>query len=202
MRASPHARRDAPAPSRTERARTLLCALACCLLLTACPPGGGDLMPLAGADGAELATDKVSDDTLRLTRAGVTVAARGRWSVADAATSVILDISNANASAVRVDFGRAELFNQQSGARTGLRSVSDETGGGPHFLQERVVRIEGGQARRFALEFRLDADDGRAGAARDLRGQTTTLRLPVEVEAESPVRVDFALDFKYAEYRQ
>src|ERR1700749_2325071 len=95
-----------------RRARSLASALALlagCLLLTACPPDGGDLVPLSSGEGASVATRSFEGDTFVVTREGVTLRARGRWSVADAATSVILDASNANAEPVMIDFGRGEL---------------------------------------------------------------------------------------------
>ena len=129
--------------------------------------------------------------------------AGGRWSVADAATSVILDVSNANAEDVTLDLGRAELLAGDGKERLSLRSVSDETAaGGPAFIQDRVVTVGGRQARRLALEFKLDAGDGRAGVPRNVSGQTATLRIPAEVRSASPAQVDFVFDFKYGDDRR
>jgi hypothetical protein len=181
------------------RAFGLVLTLVCGLLLTACyPPAGGDLAPIAGRDGATLLTTRFKDDTLNIAQSGVTMKARGRWSVADSSTSVILDVSNANAQAVTVDFGRAELTNNSSRQQLRLRSVSDErAAGGPSFLDERVLTIDGGQQKSFVLEFKVDSPDGRSGVARDVQGQTVTLRVPVRFQTEAAAQVDFILEFRY-----
>jgi hypothetical protein len=174
-----------------------LCLLfACCLLLTACPPAGGDLVPLAQGEGAELFTTKLKNDTLRVTHKEVSIKASGLWSIADSNTSVILAISNANAEAVTIDFNRSELVNSDSREKLSLQSVSDETNGnGPAFLSERIVTISGGQERRFALEFKIITADARSSVPRNVLGQTVTLRVPVVVKDD----VDFVFAFKYAE---
>jgi hypothetical protein len=188
-----------------RRAKTLarsLVLLAGCLLLTACPPDGGDLVPLARGDGASIATKRFEGDTLVVTREGVTLRARGLWSVADAATSVILDVSNANAEPVTIDFGRGELSREgDGGGRMTLRSVAREAdaGGATAVLPDKRAEIVGGGAASFALEFMLDAGDGRSGVPRDVTGQTVTLRLPVEVRRGT--MTDFVFGFKYAERR-
>src|SRR5215212_4485207 len=103
------------APPRAKAFARALILLAGCLLLTACPPDGGDLVPVARGGGASLATKSFEGDTLSVTREGVTLSARGRWSVADAATSVILEASNANAEPAAIDFGRGELSQDGGG---------------------------------------------------------------------------------------
>ncbi|HEV7858120.1 MAG TPA: hypothetical protein VGO91_05780 [Pyrinomonadaceae bacterium] len=194
---------------RTNTAKILV-LLACCLLLTACPPNGGDLVPVTQGEGAELSTTKFKDDTLRVTHEAVSVRGRGVWSVADSDTSVILEISNAKIEPVIVDLGRCELFNDESKEKLVLRSVSDETTakGGPTFLSDKVIRIDGGQERKLALEFKMNSADGRSSVSRNVLGQTATLRLPVMLKGETPVQVDkderpaqvdFVLTFKYAE---
>jgi hypothetical protein len=196
---------------RTNIAKILV-LLACCLLLTACPPNGGDLVPLAQGEGAELSTTKFKDDTLRVAHGRVSVRGRGVWSVADSDTSVILEISNAQTEPVIVDLDRCELFNDESKEKLVLRSVSEETAakGGPTFLSERVFRVEGGQERKFALEFKINSTDGRSSVSRNVLGQTATLHLPFHLKGDTPViademgqgpQVDFVLTFKYAEYQ-
>jgi hypothetical protein len=196
---------------RTSTAKILV-LLACCLLLTACPPNGGDLVPLAQGEGAELSTTKFKDDTLRVAHGQVSVSGRGVWSVADSDTSVILEISNAQTEPFIVDLARCELFNDESKEKLVLRSVSDETtaNGGPTFLSDKVVRVDGGQERKFALEFKMSSADGRSSVSRDVTGQTAILRLPVMLQTETPAQVeknamssqlDFVLTFKYAEYQ-
>jgi hypothetical protein len=178
----------------------LILLLACCLLVTACPPSGGDLVPLAEGEGAELFTTKFKDDTLRVWREQVSIKARGLWSIADSNTSVILEISNANAEAVTVDFNRCELVNSDSREKLSLLSVSDETSGnGPAFLSDRIVTIGSKQEKRFALEFKIISTDGRSSVPRNVLGQTVMLRVPVLVKEATPVEVDFVFTFKYAE---
>jgi hypothetical protein len=187
-----------------RRAKGLALALALlagCLLLTACPPDGGDLVPLQRGDGSSIATKSFEGDTLVVTREGVTLRARGLWSVADAATSVILDASNANAEPATIDFGRGELSRDGGDGRMTLRSVAREAdaGGATTILSDKRAEIGGGSAASFALEFMSDAGDGRSGVPRDLTGQTVTLRLPVEVGRGTTM--DFVFGFKYAERR-
>jgi hypothetical protein len=174
-----------------------------CVLLTACPPDGGDLVPVARGGGASLATKSFEGDTLSVARDGVTLRARGRWSVADAATSVILEASNANAEPAAIDFGRGELSRDGGGGRMTLRSVMRESGAGGAavFLQDKRAEVGGGSADTFVLEFKIDSDDGRSGVPRDVTGQTVTLRLPVEVGRGTTSAVDFVFGFKYAERR-
>lgn len=182
----------------------LVLALCCSLLLTACPPDGGDLVPVAGGEGAELVTTRFEGDTLRVSRGGATAKARGLWSVADASTSVILEVSNANAEELTLDLARAELLAGDGKQRLSLRSVSDESapGGPAAFLREKRVTVGAGQQRTFALEFKMDSGDGRSGVPRDVSGQTATLRIPAEVESATPVAVEFVFDFKYSEHQR
>ncbi|PYS82707.1 MAG: hypothetical protein DMF67_11875 [Acidobacteria bacterium] len=185
------------------KALALALLLAACVLLTACPPDGGDLVPLAGQEGAALATTKFEGDTLSLTRGGVTLKARGLWSVADGSTSVILEVANTNDVPASLDFGRCEVVIKESGQRLRLRSLSNEAAaGGPVFLAERVVRIDGGQSGRFTLEFEISPEGGSSGATRNVLGQTVALRLPAEVERETRAPFDFVFVFKYAEYQR
>jgi hypothetical protein len=181
--------RGAKAPARA------LILLAGCLLLTACPPEGGDLVPLPPGEGASVATSAFEGDTLVVTREGVTLRARGRWSVADAATSVILDASNANAEPAAIDFGRGEL-SREGGGRMTLRSVARESGAGgaAAFLEDKRAEIGGGASATFVLEYKMESEDGRSGVPRDLTGQTVTLRLPVEVRRGTTA--DFVFGFK------
>jgi hypothetical protein len=186
---------------RTKRAK-LLVLLACCLLLTGCPPSGGYLLPQAQED-AQVKTIVYWQDTLSVTRHQVSIDVRGVWSVADSATSVILEVNNRNAAPVKIDFARCEMVNSDSGDKLTLRSLSDETQGesSPAFLSERTVVINGGQMRRFALEFKMSSEDGRSSVSRDVLGQGTELRIPVRLEDESATEVDFIIAFKYADYR-
>ncbi len=191
---------DSGAPRRaTAFARSLL-LLACCALLTACPPDGGDLVPVAPAEGASLTSKSFEGDTLVVTRGGVTLSARGLWSVADAATSVILEASNANGESAVIDFGRGELSRDGGGGRMTLRSVTRESGAGgaTDFLRDRRAEVGGGAAATFVLNFKVDSEDGRAGVARDLTGQAVMLRLPVEVGGEPATASDFVFGFRYA----
>jgi hypothetical protein len=177
-----------------------LALLAACLLLSACQPEGGDLVPLPPGEGATVATSEFEGDTLVVTREGVTLRARGRWSVADAATSVILDASNANAEPLVMDFGRGELSLEGEGRET-LRSVSRESGAGAPaaFLQDKRVEVGGATRNTFVLEYWIASGDGRFGVPHDVKGKTITLRLPVEVRKGTTV--DFVFGFSCEERR-
>ena len=186
---------------RVRMSARALALLGGCLLLTACPPDGGDLVPLASGEGAGVATNGFDGDTLVVTREGVTLRARGHWSVADAATSVILDASNANAEPATIDFGRGGLSREGGGGRMTLRSVARESGAGgaAAFLPDKRAEVGGGAAATFVLEFMVDSGDGRSGVARDVTGQTVTLRLPVEVGKGTAA--DFVFGFRCEERR-
>ena len=177
----------------TKASTRALALLAGCMLLTACPPEGGDLVPVPPGEGASVATAGFEGDTLVVTHEGVTLRARGGWSVADAATSVILDASNANAEPAAIDFGRGELARGgEGGGRMTLRSVARGAG---DFLPEKRAEVGPGASATFVLEFMSESGDGRSGVARDVTGQTATLRLPVEVGRGRAV--DFVFGFKY-----
>lgn len=185
------------------RARRFAAAAVCCLLLTACPPEGGRLAPvLLDGDGVRI-TSRADVEVLEVTRDGVTMAAGGRWSVADAATSVILEVKNANAEELSIDFGDAQLKFAHASQYLALRSLADEgePGGPVKLLRERRVTVGGGSGARFALEFWLDGGDGRAGVARDVSGRAVILRIPAELRRETPAEVDFVFLFKYSESR-
>src|SRR5256714_10360747 len=193
-----------------RRAAALALLLAGCVLLTACPPEGGDLVPLAQGEGASLVTSAFEGDTLAVTRAGVTLRARGHWSVPDGDTSVILEAVNSNAEAATIDFARGEMFTGDGRERLSLRSVSREAErGGPVFLPDKAAKVEGGREEKFVLEFKINSEDGRSGVPRNVLGQIMTLRLPVEIDSATPStdsavasRVDFVFGFKYAEYQR
>ncbi len=186
---------------RKRAAAHALLLLAGCLLLTACPPDGGDLVPLArGGEGTAVGHDGAA---LSVTRGGVTLSARGRWSVADAATSVILDVSNANSEPAAIDFGRGELSRDGGGGgRMTLRSVSRESGAGgaTAFLPDKRAEVGGRGAATFVLEYKMDSEDGSSGVPRDLTGETVTVRLPVVLKGATAA-ADFVFGFKYAERR-
>ena len=175
-----------------------LALLAGCLLLTACPPDGGDLVPLAGGEGATVATTGFEGDTLVFTREGVTLRARGRWSVANGATSVILDASNANSEPAVLDFGRGKLWHYDIDGEPPiiLRSVARESG---DFLPNKRAEIGGGGSATFVLEFMMESRNGGLGMPRNVAGRTAMLRLPVEVRPGTTT--DFLFSFKNAERR-
>jgi len=204
MREAPTRERPFAAAVGARRAKACalsLLVLAGCLLLTACPPDGGDLVPLARGDGATLATKSFEGDTLSITREGVTLRARGRWSVADAATSVILEASNANAEPAAIDFGRGELLRDGGGGgRMTLRSVTRESGAGGAavFLPDKRAEVSGGESATFVLEYKMESEDGRSGVPREVAGQTATLRLPIELRRGATHAAEFVFGFKYA----
>ena len=203
MRERATTRRGNRAGGGRRRARALALSallLAGCALLTACPPDGGDLVPRARGGGASLATKSFEGDTLVVTREGLTLGARGRWSVADAATSVILEASNANAEPAVIDFGRGGL-SQDGGAPLTLRSVMHESGAGGAavFLRDKRAEVGPGGSATFVLEYKQDSEDGRSGVPRDVTGKTVTLRLPVEFKGGRAA--EFVYGFEYAERR-
>lgn len=202
-----HCERAAYVRGRAARLKSFALPLmlaCCCLLLTACPPDGGDLVPLTpNVEGASHSTSTFEGDTLGLTRSGVTIRAHGRWSVADASTSVILEAVNANTEAAHIDFGRSEIVLGGVGDDAGrlvLRSVSRETGAGATvFIPDKTAKVDGGSEAKFALEFKMDSVDGRSGVARDMLNRTATLRIPIEVGQGKTMATDFVFGFKYAE---
>ena len=182
-------------------ARALL-MLAACVLLSACQPEDGDLVPLPPGEGASVATTEFEGDTLVVTREGLTLRARGRWRVPDAATSVILVASNTNAEPAVIDFGRGGLsLGGEGSGRMTLRSVSREAGaGGPAaFLRDKRAEVAGGASDTFVLEYKMESEGGGSGVPREVKGQTVTLRLPVEVGKGTAA--DFAFGFRYEERR-
>jgi hypothetical protein len=182
---------------RTRTFALSLLLLAACVLLTACPPDGGDLVPLAPLEGAGVTTTSFEGDTLVVAREGVTLSARGLWSVADAATSVILEARNANAEPAAIDFSRGEL-SKDGGVRMTLLSVARGSGGATAFLPDKRAEVGAGVAATFVLQFEMESEDGRSGVPRDLTGQAVTLRLPVEVGRGA---AEFVFGFRYAERR-
>jgi hypothetical protein len=171
-----------------------------CLLLTACPVDGGDLTPIRRSDDSDLAsveTTKFENDTLAVERNSVAILARGHWSVADDAVSVILEASNNNAEALTIDFNHSELT-RDDGRRLSLRSLSRErTAGGAEFLPDKTAQVEGREEDTFTLEFAGDANTNKdPNASNDLLGRTVTLRVPVELKDGT---MDFVFGFKYGE---
>lgn len=191
---------------RQKRAIKLILLLASCLLLTACPADGGDLLPLAQNEGTDLVTTKFKDDTLRFSRQGLIVTASGFWSVHDSATSIILTINNTNISSetappLTIDFNGCELVNNDSREKLSLRSVSEENGSGlPNFIASKVVTVEGGQKKQFVLNFGIQSASG--STSRDPSGETVTLRIPAELKSNAPARLDIVFTFRYAERRR
>lgn len=180
-----------------SKASALALLLACCVFLTACPPDSGDLIPLERGDGASFVTTKFNEDTRIVAHDGVTLSARGHWSVMNAAASVILEASNANKEAVTIYFGRSQMT-RDDGLRLTLRAVSRENStGGADFLQDKSARIEGGKQATFTLEFAEGAADGGAVVSKDLLGRRATLS--VAVELQTGATVDFVFAFEYAE---
>ena len=183
---------------RFDAAALSLLLLAGCLLLFACQPEGGDLVPTTPVEGAGVATKEFEGDTLVVTRDGVTLRARGHWSVADAATSVILDVSNANAEPVAIDFGRGELSLEGEGGMT-LRSVASGSGAEAAFLQDKRAEVGGGASNTFVLEYWIPAGGGSFGVPHEMKGHTVTLRLPVEVRKGTAA--DLVFGFRCEERR-
>jgi hypothetical protein len=186
---------------KARKAGQLIALLACGLLLTACPPSGGDLLPLA-RDEAGLESASFPNDTQSVTHEQVTIKARGNWSAADGHTSFSLEIQNARAEAVTVHFDSCELLNQNSRESLSLRAVAEDNGSGsPDFTGDKTVTIASGQTKKYQASFFIRADSGRSSVTRDVLGQSVSLRVPVRIKVESPAPVDFLFNFKYVEYQ-
>lgn len=178
---------------RRSKAARIIFVLACCLLLTACPSSGGDLKPVP-VNGGEV----IANDTLRVTREQVTVSARGLWRVSDSETSITLEIANANAEPLMIDFDKCELVNDVSKERLSLRAVSEYKGkSDAAFISDRLVTIDGGSVKKFDAVFFIKADGGRSSVTRNVEGQMVTLRFPVTVKRDAPAQADFAFTFMY-----
>jgi hypothetical protein len=185
---------------KREKIKRLAAGLACCLLLTACPPSGGHLSPLA-QDGAALETRQFQNDTLSITREQISVRARGNWSAGDSQTSFNLEIQNARAEAVQIAFDNCELINRDNRETLSLRTVNEDGVNALLAPGSRTVTIAGGQTKRYYLSFFIKPMDGRSSVTRDVLGQSVSLRVPVSFGAETAAPVDFLFDFKYVEYR-
>jgi hypothetical protein len=193
--------RGTPGPVKANKARQLIALLACCLLLTACPPGGGDLLPSA-LDGAAIESRNFPQDTQSVTHEQVTIKARGNWSAADSHTSLILEVGNARADAVTVRFDSCEMINQESRESLSLRAMAEDQGSVDQiFLTDRAVTIAGGQVKKYYASFFIREAEGRSSVTRDMLGQSVSLRVPVRIGVESPAPVDFLFNFKYVEYQ-
>ena len=186
---------------KANKASQLIALLAYCLLLTACPPSGGDLLPLA-SDGAALESGNFPQDTESVTHEQVTIKARGTWSAADSHTSFSLEIQNARADPVIVRFDNCEVINQDSHESLSLRAMAEDQGSvDPVFLAYKAVTIAGGQVKKYHASFFIREASGRSSVTRDVLGQSVSLRVPVQIKAESPAPVDFLFKFKYVEYQ-
>lgn len=172
-----------------------------CLLLAACQPEGGDLLPLAG-EGVRVRSTKFKKDVVaQITHGEVTVSAHGRWNVTHHATDFKLAITNAGSTAITVNCDEASVgtaLNETLKATSLAHRDGDKapaTSGGPA-----PVVIEGGQTREFDLGFGIKAQDPKPGS--DYRGKTATLRLPGKTGGAAATGTsDFVFAFKYAAYQ-
>ncbi|MGA9994611.1 MAG: hypothetical protein WBP93_04305 [Pyrinomonadaceae bacterium] len=187
---------------KIRRTASALLIAVCCLLLTACPPDGGDLAPLP-QDGATISSTTIKDDTLRVEHHGVAITARGVWSVSDSYTTITTEVSNESENVVVINFDECELMNESSQQKLKLRAVAEYGAGGSwNYIAERVVTINAHQRRKFDLGFLIESQDGRTSVSRDVRGQKIRLLIPVQINAAVPDRSDFIFAFIYGEHRQ
>lgn len=187
---------------KIRRTASATLIIACCLLLTACPPDGGNLVPLA-QDGANVSSTAIKDDTLRVERNEFAITARGVWSVSDSYTTITIEASNESANPAIINFDECELMNESSQQKLKLRAISEyDDKGSWNYISERVVTTGAGQLRKFSLGFAIEAQDGRASVSRDVRGQKIRLLIPVRTNAAMPDRSDFIFAFIYGEHRQ
>lgn len=194
-----------PPDKKSRTPVRLAVLLLCCLLLTACPSTGGDLRPVleaSGGGGDQLESVSFKNDTLGVTHDQVTVKGRGNWSASDSNTSLTVEIGNRSATPVTVAFDNCEMVNNDSREKLSLRSLAEyREGNAPAFINERSVTIEGGQTKKFQIDFFIKAADGRSSVSRDVEGQTVTFRVPITVRTETSAPVDFLFAFKYVEYQ-
>ncbi|MCA1592077.1 MAG: hypothetical protein LC754_05390 [Acidobacteria bacterium] len=205
MRESSAARhfKDEPSGGTTGgiRAARLARVLVCCLFLTACQPEGGDLLPLA-QEGVRIRSTKYKKDVVaQVERNEVTINAHGQWSVMRHATDFKLEITNAEDTAIAVNFKEALLVNALDEhlkvSSITFRDGSAAPASGSDFAP---LIIERGQTREIDLGFGIQAQDTKSGA--DYLGKTATLRLPVKTGNAASGTVDFVFSFKYAEYQR
>lgn len=186
---------------KIRRAVNAVLIVVCCLL-TACPPDGGNLVPLP-QEGASVSSTTIKDDTLRVEHDGVAITARGVWSVSDSYTTITTEVSNESENPVVINLEQCELMNESSREKLKLRAVAEYFEHGVwNYIAERVVTINAHQHRKFDLGFLIQAQDGRASVSRDVRGQKISLLIPVQTNTSTPDSSAFIFAFIYGERRQ
>jgi hypothetical protein len=177
------------------------CVLVGCLMLAACQPEGGDLLPLA-QEGVRVRSTKYKKDVVaQIARDGVTVSAHGRWSVMHHATDFKLEITNAGDAPITVNCNEASL-NTALNETLKVSSLGYRNGDAAPTLSKEIAPlvVERGQTRELDMSFGIEAQDPKSGA--DYLGKTATLRLPVKTgSAATAGTVDFVFAFKYAEFQ-
>jgi hypothetical protein len=187
---------------KSGRGVRLPALLLLCLLTTACPATGGDLLPLREGGAGELESASFKDDTLVVRRNQVALRARGSWSASDSGTVVTLEVINAGRSDAAIAFDNLEMMNKESREQLSLRSMAEYKGGGPPaFMAERNVIVAAGQTKKYDLNFYVKPGDGRGSVSKNVLGQTVTLRVPVGLGGETTAPADFLFSFKYVEYQ-
>ena len=175
--------------------------LAPVIVLTACPPAGGKLVPQAGEQ-VRVVTREDTGLTAEAQQSDVTVAASGNWSAGG--TDVLLTINNASGKPARIDFTQARLTDneQRTAALSSLieyvqsgdqqQTVQLYTQAGGH-AEAAVVTLAANTTRRLQAGFIYPGEDYRGGKL----DNTATLTLPLEAPAGGKTN-NFTLVFKYA----
>lgn len=177
------------------------CVLAGCLLLAACQPEGGDLLPLA-SEGVRVRSTKYKKDVVaQITHGGVTVSTHGRWNVLHHATDFKLEITNTGDAAITVNCNEASV-NTALNETMKVSSLAYREGNAAPVSSGDIapVVIERGQTRELDLGFGIKSQDPKSGA--EYLGKTATLRLPVKSGSDAATgTIDFVFAFKYAEHQ-
>ena len=143
------------------------------LVLTACSPEQGDLMPYA-ANG-RLLTKDFKDDTVEVTQSGVTVAARGQWRGGNRTVAYLtLECANTSTSAVVLNLAAADPWR--------LAAQPQESEG--------TIPLKPGERR--TLELILPAR-----SQGEVVGQTVELRIPLLGLETSATHPEYRFRFRY-----
>ena len=146
------------------------------LMLTACSPDQGDLLPDAAS--GRLLTKDFKDDTAEVTQSGVTIAARGYWRGGNRVVAYLtLEVANTAASAVVLELAAAEPWR--------LTGQPQNPAG--------AITMKPGERRTVDLILL-------AGPQGEVVGQTVELRVPLSVESAA-ARSELRFRFRYAKSR-
>lgn len=176
------------------RLRSLLTA-AVCLVLIACQPPGGDLVPVAQS-GITLTTARFENDTAQITRDGVSVKAYGTWR-GNSETDVTVVVNNSSPGTVRADLAKLSLVNSTN-ERGEIGYIKEKKGSERVMVYVdhdanayRAPEVKAGEKRAFVVNISYPYKE----ESRNVLSQTATLSVPVTGAK------DFEFAFRYAEAR-